>query len=58
MSMFEDVFFYIMVGLMPSMAVLGLLLRRNPFDQEPIAHEPDDRTMVDGFRDPSSGTDA
>jgi hypothetical protein len=55
MSMIEDIFFYVMVGLMPSMVVLGLLLRRNPFEQKPIAQENDElATMGDEPR--SSGT--
>jgi hypothetical protein len=32
----SDILFYIMVALLPSLLVLGLLLRRNPFDQKTI----------------------
>jgi hypothetical protein len=31
--MLSDVIFYLMVWLIPSMAVLALLLRRNPFEE-------------------------
>jgi hypothetical protein len=41
-----------MVGLMPSMAMLGLLLRRNPFDQKPTL---EDLAQIDDFFDRSSG---
>jgi hypothetical protein len=36
MSMICDILGYVMIALIPSMLVLGLLLRRNPFDQKPI----------------------
>jgi hypothetical protein len=35
--MFGDVIFYFMVSLIPSMIVLALLLRRNPFEEKETA---------------------
>jgi hypothetical protein len=50
MSMIYDILFYVMVVLIPSMLVLGLLLRRNPFDQTSVLfHESDDLTTVDSL---------
>jgi hypothetical protein len=41
----SDILFYVMVALIPSMLVLGLLLRRNPFDQNQDLSHGDDRNV-------------
>jgi hypothetical protein len=45
----SDIVFYVMVALIPSMLVLGLLLRRNPFDQKLRLSEAD----LTGQREPT-----
>jgi hypothetical protein len=41
--MFSDVIFYLMVWLIPGMALLALLLRRNPFEEGGTKSEKTDR---------------
>jgi hypothetical protein len=42
-TMFSDVIFYLMVWLIPGMALLALLLRRNPFEEGGTKSEKTDR---------------
>jgi len=46
MSMIYDILGYVLIALIPSMLVLGLLLRRNPFDQKPILFRGSDDLMT------------
>ena len=49
--MIYDILGYVLIALIPSMLVLGLLLRRNPFDQKPILfRESDDLMTVDSLQ--------
>jgi hypothetical protein len=52
MSMIYDILRYVMIALIPSMLVLGLLLRRNPFDQKKaiLFRGSDDLMTVDSSR--------